>query len=118
MDDIEKNRSEYVVSLEERVRHLQRQFDEVKPLADKWTPIAHSEMGADGARITLSFGGKRVTATIGNSVLTSTDLTTLTSSVIDTLCESLIVDRLKEVVTPEVERLMRSQNAIAGAGKW
>lgn len=77
MQDIDKTRTEYVMSLEEQIRHLQRQLGEAKPLAEKWTPIATGEMGADGARITLCFGGKRVTATIGNAMLTNTDLTSL-----------------------------------------
>lgn len=118
MDDIEKNRSEYVVMLEEQLKHAKRQLAEVQPLATKWAPVVHAELAEDGARVTLQFGGKRVTATIGNSLLDSADLTSLTSSVIDTLCESLIVDRLREVVAPEVNKVLQNRGATKGAGKW
>jgi hypothetical protein len=118
MDDIEKNRSEYVVMLEDQLKHAKRQLAEVQPLAEKWTPVVNTELAADGARITLQFGGKRVTATIGNSLLDNADLTSLTSGVIDTLCESLIVDRLREVVTPEVNKMMQNRSTTRGAGRW
>jgi hypothetical protein len=118
MDDFEKNRAEHVLMLEQQLQHLQRQLAELKPLADKWTPQIGSEMTPNGAYFTLAFGGKRVTATVTNAYLESGDTTTLTSSIIDTLCQSLVVDRLREVVQPEVEKIVFNRGITQGAAKW
>ena len=118
MQDIEKNRVEYVARMEETVQHLKRQLDEVKPLAEKWTPIVASEMVNSQVRITLSFGGKRVTGTFPAEAFAGQDVISLTSSVVDTLCESIVVDALRVVVKPEVEKMMHSTKGISGAGKW
>lgn len=115
MEDIDKTRLEYVARLEEQVQHLQREVANYKPLAQRWQPVATSKMTPDGAAITLQFGGKQTTGTIGTSTLLESDLTSLTSSVIDTLCESIMIDRLREIVGPEVDRMMKGARAGAGA---
>lgn len=107
MQDIDKTRAEYIVRLEEQLQHAQAQLAQFKPLADKWTPVISGDNTQGDARFTLVFGGKRVTATVTQHMLLETDLTSLTSSIIDTLIESLVADRLREVVAPEVERIMR-----------
>lgn len=107
MQDIDKTRAEYVVRLEEQLQHAQSQIAQLKPLADKWTPIISGDNTQDAARFTLVFGGKRVTATVSHAMILQNDNTSLTSSIIDTLIESLVADRLREVVAPEVERITR-----------
>jgi hypothetical protein len=115
MEDIDKTRLEYVARLEEQVQHLQRELAIYKPLAQKWQPIATAKMTQQGAAITLQFGGKQTTGTISTDTLLTTDLTTMTSSVIDTLCESLMIDRLRDIVGPEVDRMMKGVAAQRGA---
>lgn len=119
MDDIEKNRAEYVLRLEQQVQELSRQLAEAKPLADRWTPVAHGELAHDGtARVTLAFGGKRITATVTRDAFTTNTALDLTTSIANTLCESMLVEKIAEVVRPEVERLVQAATAIKGAGKW
>lgn len=119
MDDIEKSRVEYVARLEEQVAHLHRMLSEVQPLAEKWTPVVSGSIDAQGtARITLSFGGKLLTATVSESAMLNNTAADLTTSVTNTLSESLLVDRLRDVVRPEVERLLKASHVRAGAGKW
>lgn len=115
MNDIDKTRLEYVARLEEQVQYLQRELAVYKPLAQKWQPVASAKMTQEGAAITLQFGGKQTTGTIGTSTLLDTDLTSLTSSVIDTLCESLMIDRLRDIVSPEVDRMMKGAANVRGA---
>lgn len=119
MDDMEKNRIEYVARLEAQIQELQRQLSEVKPLAEKWMPVIGAEMTQSGdARITVGFGGKRVTATVANSALVNNTANDLIASVADTLAESLFVEKIREVISPEVERLQNGAKAIQGAGTW
>ncbi len=119
MDDIEKSRIEYVARLEEQVADLHRQLAEVKPLAEKWTPVVAGELTHDGtARVTLAFGGKRITATVASNSFISNTAQDLTHSITNTLAESLLVEKIAEVIRPEVERLMRGAEAMHGAGKW
>lgn len=119
MEDIEKNRVEYVARLEQQLEHLQRQLAEAKPLADKWTPIASGEIDPDNnVRVTLAFGGKRTTATIGVSSFASHTAQDLAYSIANTLAESMLVEKIAEVVRPEVERLLPAAKALGGAGKW
>lgn len=119
MEDIDKNRVEYVARLEQQIAELHRQLSEVQPLAEKWTPVVSGELMADGeARVTLCFGGKRVTATVSGASFTQNTVNDLTFSITNTLAESLLVEKVAEVIKPEVERLFRGALAIKGAGKW
>lgn len=119
MDDIEKSRVEYVARLEQQVQELQRQLGEVKPLAEKWTPVVAGEISQDGTvHVTLGFGGKRTTATIVLNAFTSNTTADIASSIANTLAESMIVEQVSKLVRPEVERLMQGAKAISGAGKW
>lgn len=119
MDDIEKNRSEYVARLEQQLKECQRQLAEAKPLADKWTPVVHGEITQDSdVRVTLAFGGKRITATVTRTAFQSHTAHDLTHSITNTLAESLLVEKIAEIVRPEVERLMKGVEGISGAGSW
>jgi hypothetical protein len=119
MDDIEKNRVEYVARLEEQVAHLQRQLNELRPQAEKWTPVVAGEITPEKeVRITLGFGGKRTTATIGASAFASHTVQDLTYSITNTLAESMLVEKISEVIKPEVERLMRGAQSLQGTSKW
>lgn len=118
MDDIEKNRVEYVTRLEEQLMHLKRQLDEAKPLADKWTPVIASQNEGDTLRITLAFGGKRATCSLATATLLSSDVTSITSSVVDSMVESLVFDQLTPMIRPVIEAAQRSTGAVANAGKW
>jgi hypothetical protein len=118
MDDIEKNRVEYVTRLEEQLMHLKRQLDEAKPLADKWTPVIASENEGGVLRITLAFGGKRATCTVQTDLLLSSDATSITSSVVDSMVENLVFNQLTPMVRPVIEAAQRSSGAVANAGKW
>lgn len=120
MDDIEKNRAEYVLRLETNLQHAQSELAKYRDLAEKWEPKLHAEISTvdKQARFTLSFGGKRSTAVVDIGTLAQTDVTTATSAIVDVLIQSNAAARLREVVLPEVERLQPSLKAIEGAGKW
>lgn len=120
MDDIEKNRSEYVGRLEMTLQHAQAELAKYKAIAEKWEPKLHAEISpADQqCRFTLEFGGKRTTATITFPSMSHTDPTTATSAIVDALIESNVAQRLREVVAPEVDRIQPSIKMMAGAGKW
>lgn len=118
MDDMEKNRSENVASLETRLQHALSEAARYKAIADKWEPVCHAEVGTDEVRITLSFGGKRSTAAIAFVTLARTDVVTATSAIVDVLIESNVAARLREAVQPEIERIQPSLKAVGMAGKW
>lgn len=118
--DFEKTRPEYATGLEERIAQLQAQVAHYKPLADKWTPRVSSEnILSDGTgHVTLFFGGKQITATISAQALEILSHQDLVTNVSSTLSESLLVDRLREIVAPEVDKLIQSAKSVRGAGKW
>lgn len=118
MQDIEKNRVEYVARMEETLQHLKRQLDETKPLAERWTPVVSSVNEGDNLRITLAFGGKRVTIALPTKTVVETDATTLTSTVVDTMIKNVVFDQLTPLVRPEIEKVQRAQGSIQNAGKW
>lgn len=117
-DDMEKNRSENVASLETRLQHALSEAKKYKELADKWAPVCHAEVGTEDVRFTLSFGGKRSTASITFDSMARTDVVTATSAIVDVLIESNAAARLREAVQPEVERVQASLKAVGKAGKW
>lgn len=118
MDDMEKNRSENVASLETRLQHALSEVARYKAIADKWEPVCHAEVGTDEVRVTLSFGGKRSTASITFDSLARTDVVTATSAIVDVLVDSNVAARLREAVQPEIERIQPSLKAVGLAGKW
>ena len=119
MQDIDKNRVEYVARLEEQLRELQRQLAEAKPLADRWTPKVAGEITQDReVRVTLSFGGKNVTATVPAATFAANTTGDLAYSITNTLAESLLVEKISEVIRPEVERLHSSAQSLQGVSKW
>lgn len=118
MDDMEKNRSENVASLETRLQHALTEAAKYKLIADKWEPKCHAEVGKDEVRVTLAFGGKRSTASITFDSLAKTDVVTATSAIVDVLLESNVTARLREAVQPEIERIQPSLKAVGKAGKW
>lgn len=115
MEDIEKQRAEYVVHLETQLVELQRQLAEAKPLAEKWTPVIAGQVTPEEVRVTLSFGGKRVTVTVNMLNFATNSTQDLVSSIADVLCESLVVEKVREVIRPEIERLRRGVTALTGS---
>lgn len=108
-----------VSAYENQIQALQKQVLDLKASSEKWEPKVSTSMETDGTcKVSLKFGGKMVTATMSSLFLASTDVTSATSSVVDTLCSSLVVDRLREVVQPEVQKLINNAVSLQGAGKW
>jgi hypothetical protein len=120
MDDIEKNRSEYVARLETQLEHAMSELTKYKELAEKWEPRCNAEIDPHKQIVgfTLAFGGKRTTAQITVQALQQTDPTTAVSAIVDTLIESMAAERLRTTVEPELKRVMPSVKAMATAGKW
>jgi hypothetical protein len=118
MQDIEKNRVEYVARMEEQVMHLKRQLDEYKPLADKWTPVVATVNEGETLRITVCFGGKRVTVGLPNASLLENDATSLTSTVTDAVLKNLVADYIAAAIRPEIEKAKFTVGKVANAGKW
>jgi Zn-dependent protease with chaperone function len=118
MQDIDKTRNEYVMSLEEQVRHLTRLLGEAKPMADKWTPIVATANEGNILRVTVGFGGKRVTVALPNAALINNDINWSTSTVTDAVMKNLVFDHLAAVIRPEIEAAQRAVASVASAGKW
>lgn len=118
-DDFEKNRSDYVLQLEVKVQHLQRQLNELQQEA-RWIPMVNNVMDSkdETVRTTLSFGGRRVTTTIGYQQLRESSAKDATGAVLDSFWSNLISDRFRELVEPEITRSKEGVGAIEGAGKW
>jgi hypothetical protein len=119
MQDIEKQRAEYVTKLELLVQNLQKQLNELQA-EDRWIPKfgASLEGPREEARLTLSFGGKNQTAVFSFDFLAGQSVTDATTNIIEAGFKDMIYDRFREVVAPEVERLKKSVDSIASAGKW
>jgi hypothetical protein len=117
MSDYDTRRVGEIVVLEEKILHLQEQLREYKADADKWAPQTSSEMGDNGSRITLRFGGKLQTATMSFSALEQTDETTMTSAVLDTF-KDFLSSQLRPFIQAEVVKLQAGARAKSKAGKW
>lgn len=120
MDDIEKNRVEYVAHLENQVKHLQRQLAVAKPLAEKWTPIVSGEstLQDDKVRFTVAFGGKRMTVALSKVSVNQNTVGDVTHTIATTIAEQLLQEQVKEIIRPEVERVKRGVDVASGAAKW
>ena len=118
-DDFEKNRAEYVQSLETKCQHLQRQLGELQAQA-RWIPEIHNVMDSkdETVRTTLAFGGKRVTTTLPYSALSQSSAQDLTTAILDSFWTNLISDQFRELVQTEITRSKEGVQGIAGAGKW
>lgn len=116
--DMEKNRLEYVAQLEEQLAHARSELATYKPIADKWLPIVNGRIDGEFGRFTLSYGGNRVTVEMSQEAMLSSDATMVTSAVTNSMCANLIADKLKEVVRPEVERVMKGFQSTSKVGQW
>lgn len=117
--DPEKNRAEYVQHLEVQVQHLQRQLQELQA-QERWIPYVYGAMDSDAetARLTLAWGGKRVTTTFAQQAIRESSVSDVVTAVVDSFVLNLVAERLREVVEPEVIRVVNGSNSIVGAGKW
>ncbi len=120
MNDIEKNRVEYVADLEAKLEHAVGDVAKYKPLAEKWEPKAAGTMEPDNKeiRVVLAFGGKRITATFPVGMFVNNNTADITNAVCETMIKNLVIDQLRAVVHPEVTRLSEGAKAVSGAGKW
>ena len=99
--------------------NLQQQLAGLKA-EERWVPQLSSNLG-DGdeiARISMAYAGKNLTVVLPWTYLRATDTTEAVSSTVQALVDGLVADQLREVVQPEVERVMAGVQAINGAGKW
>lgn len=119
MNDIEKQRADYVTRLELLVQNLQEQLKQLQA-DEKWIPKFGSELDAETekARLTLSFGGKNQTTAFSYQFLGDQSAIDATTAIIELGFREMIEDRFREVVAPEVVRLKQSVMAITDAGKW
>jgi hypothetical protein len=116
--DSEKNRAEYVVQLERSSLHLQQELAKYRAIVEKWQPVLKTEILQNEVKFTLSLNNKYSSAVIAMPVLQNTDITTLTSAIVDALVESNVAARLREIVEPEINRILPSLATISSAGKW
>lgn len=119
MNDNEKNRAEYVLHMENQVKHLQRQLADLQAEAH-WIPQVNNVMDSkdETVRTTLSFGGRRVTTTLTYDALRNCSSGDATTAVLESFWKNLIEDRLREIVEPEIRRSKEGVQSIEGAGKW
>ncbi len=120
MSDFDTRRVGEIAVLEEQIKSLQEQVNKFRQIAEKWEPRVSSEIVApnNDGKVILQFGGKTIAATFTSSYITSMDLTSATTNVVETLCQSLVAERLRDVVRPEVERLMNNAASLLQVGKW
>lgn len=120
MSDFDTRRIGEIHGLEERINALQAELKVKKAASDKWEPRVHGSMDAktETAKITMHFGGKAFAAEMPMTLLKTGTLTGITTSVIETLCVHLVAARLKEVVEPEVQKLLTGVALTQEAGKW
>lgn len=120
MNDIEKNRVDYVQRMEATVEHLTREYNRYKQLAETWEPRVTIKMDDKRQIITvgLQFGGKYVHADMTFAALQNTDLTTAVTAVTEALIESLVVAQLRQIISPELDKAMKSAKVAKAAGTW
>lgn len=120
MSEFDTCRVSEIAMLEGKIKALQEQVQQYKADADKWTPKVSSELNMEdfSGRVTLQFGGKTIAATMSQQYFATLDESTAIANVSETLCQSLVIDRLKEVVGPEVAKLMKNAKSMEKVGQW
>lgn len=120
MSDFDTRRIGEIAELENKILALQTQLNEHKADAEKWKPVASSEVeiSTASARVTLQFGGKVAAVTMTADWLDQLDVTSATTLVLEKLSGTLILDRLRPVIQVEVEKIKKNLVAVSGAGKW
>lgn len=116
--DFEKNRVDYVVMLENQVKHLQKQLAEAQ-LAARWEPKVGTNMDgmAETARVTLSFDGKNQTVAIPYELIRTSRIEDVSTSVLEAM-KDMILDRFRAVIGPDIGRIQTGVNSIQKAGQW
>ena len=119
MSDFEKNRAEYVTHLEAQLQAMQRQLADIKA-QERWIPQvgASIDTSTNQGRITLAFGGKNQTALVSFTTLTDHSVTDITTSVLELGFQEMVNSRLREVIEPEVARLVNNAKSLVSKPKW
>lgn len=119
-DNFEKTHIDTVQLMESKIKALQREVADLKPLATKWTPQIASEMldGGQECKITLHFGGKAQAIMVRTEAILATPLTDITSLVLDKLSETILESQLRDLVTGEIKKLQDTAKVLNKAGKW
>lgn len=120
MSDFDTRRIGEIHSLEERINALQAELKQKKVAADKWEPKVAASMDPkrESGKITMHFGGKAFAAEVPMTLLRTGTLTGITTSVVETLCVHLVAQQLKQVIEPQVQKLLHSVQLANEAGKW
>lgn len=114
MNDVDKNRADYVMHLEATVQNLQRQLLELKADA-KWIPRAEASIGTDGVgHFALSFAGKADRFSFDMSKLHDDSVTDITNFLCDNRFRQMILEAFRPVLEPEVRKLHGNACAVYG----
>ena len=118
MSDFDTRQVSQIAELETKIKALQIQCAEFKEKAEKWEPLISCEVTDDGGKLTMSFGGKRMGVLFSKQYLSESTVRSACTDALGTLAETLLIDRLRPVVEPEIQKLISSNQAVVGAGKW
>ena len=120
MSDFDTRRVGEIVVLEEKIMALQEQLTAAKKVADEWKPEISSitSSGEMRSRITLKFGGKVSAATMTVDWLAQQDTTSATTAAVEALIDSVVKDRLRTLIEPEIDKLIKNAKSLQTVGKW
>lgn len=102
MKDFEKNRIEYVQSLESRVQHQQRIIAELQA-KEPWCPKLAVQMDGPVARIVMQVQGKNQTVEIPMDVAAQFSITDLTTAVLEKFNEGVLDLAFRPVIAEQLQ---------------
>lgn len=120
MSDFDTRRVGEIHGLELRINALQAELAQKKQAAEKWEPKVDATIDPkrESGKITMHFAGKAFAAEVPLTLLRTGTLTGITTSVVETLCVHLVAQQLKQVIEPQVQKLLNSVQLTKDAGKW
>jgi hypothetical protein len=119
-EDFEKNRIEYVMLIENQLRHAKHELAIAKAAVTAWEPKFSTEMniGSDSTKVSLTFGGKVAAFSVNDAWLNATSATDACVDVVDKLVEAIVAEKLRELLRPQLEHVKANIQVRAASGKW
>jgi hypothetical protein len=119
-EDFEKNRVEYVMLLEQQLKHARAELEVAKSTAAMWEPKASAEMHLNEAtvKVTLSYGGKVASINLADSEVAAASESDVVLFATDKLIEAVVSEKIRELLRPHISTVKKNVGVRHASGKW
>lgn len=108
MDDLEKNRIEYITKIEQQLAHALQRVSAAEEDVLKWKPSITYQEVQGKVIFTFSMGGRSVKLPILNETFKTTGSLDIATALNDGFHDNLIFELLQPIIMKQVEKIVNN----------